>query len=182
LEQHSPPIGAEASVELLEALAAQHAQELDALRSVSSVSVCQSSGIHQLAPEAELEHELSVPPPSSFAAFRAHIGAGEAPARPSQLSLLPQRFLRQYAQAVLGARVMHTMHVQGRSSSPPSHRPWAHLFFLAGGAVLEMGVADDGPWTQPPFRCAVLVLGVRVACSLHSNKDCVTHARAPTLG
>jgi len=26
------------------------------------------------------------------------------------------------------------------------------------------------------------VLGVRVACSLHSNKDCVTHARAPTLG
>ena len=91
---------------------------------------------------AELERELSTPPPLRYEDFREHCEGPEMQGRPSNLNNVPLRFLTKYARSVLGATV-----------------------------VMDLRLATDGQWAQPPYACSVDLLGVRVTEALHSSKD-----------
>jgi hypothetical protein len=143
-EEHEPPQAALPSKALVQALAAKQVDEWEALR---------KAGTHQheaplpqgQTPEDRLERELSTRPRMSCAEF---IASGE-------------------------------IFMATRSRTP---KPWeVPLFFmerfcaciLCARANYDVELATDGPWTQPPYRCRVTVLGVVVAVAFNSNKDIV---------
>ena len=148
---HEPPSAGMSSAPIVEAVLrkqkmwgweAFHAVETGVSES-SHDEANSRSQLLELTPEEAFERELSQQPKLTYGQFLAHCGRDfRGSSRPGSLQSIPIDYLHAYATAVLGARV----HAQ-------------------------MDVPADGPWAQPPHRCRIVILGIVISESMHTNKE-----------